>query len=157
MLNVMQSAIRAAAQMGGLSEDTLLGGNQSREVVIWRDRAMATAKALKPALSLPQLGRACGGRHHTTVMSALRREAARMTLDPAEPEIMARLAARVRASAAMILTPEAAAGDGVSPGQAMSALDTEIARLELRLQALRTARAGLSGGTEPGEPHAPSS
>ena len=59
----------AVACAYGLSSETLLGRDRTREVALPRQIAMYLMRE-EANISLPQIGEALGGRDHTTVMYA---------------------------------------------------------------------------------------
>jgi hypothetical protein len=63
--------IRAVADEHKVSVDELVGHGRERWVVGPRHAAMVAVRT-QTGLSLPQIGRLFGGRHHTTVMDAIR-------------------------------------------------------------------------------------
>lgn len=64
--------IDAAANLFGVSIGDILGPRRHRHVVRARQVAMFVCRDLTD-LSYPQLGTAFGGRHHTTVLDAVRK------------------------------------------------------------------------------------
>jgi chromosomal replication initiator protein len=74
----------------GLSMDDLLSSSRAAPVAWPRQVAMYLARELTEQ-TLPAIGRAFGGRNHTTVMHACRRTAERMATDPDAYDIVRRL------------------------------------------------------------------
>jgi chromosomal replication initiator protein len=64
-------AVRAIAQHYGLTADDIVGRKQPRALAIPRREAMWVARAAT-GLSLPQIGAAFGGRHHTSILEGCR-------------------------------------------------------------------------------------
>jgi chromosomal replication initiator protein len=79
------------AEAFGISVDALLSTSRAGAVAWPRQVAMYLARELT-AQSLPAIGRAFGGRNHTTVMHACKRTAERIAGDPADFEAVRRLA-----------------------------------------------------------------
>lgn len=63
------AVLEVAAAVSGYSVEDLVGRHRGRRLAIWRNAAMLAARRLTSA-SYPEIGRAFGGRDHTTVMSA---------------------------------------------------------------------------------------
>ena len=74
----------------GLTLEQLLSSNRSAPVAWPRQVAMYLARELTDQ-TLPAIGRAFGGRNHTTVMHACRRTAERIAADPEASETVRRL------------------------------------------------------------------
>jgi chromosomal replication initiator protein len=74
----------------GVSLEQLLSSNRSAPVAWPRQVAMYLARELTDQ-TLPAIGRAFGGRNHTTVMHACRRTAERIAADPEASETVRRL------------------------------------------------------------------
>ena len=74
----------------GVSLDQLLSSSRAAPVAWPRQVAMYLARELTDQ-TLPAIGRAFGGRNHTTVMHACRRTAERIAEDPAAYETVRRL------------------------------------------------------------------
>lgn len=74
----------------GISMDQLLSTSRAQPVAWPRQLAMYLARELTDA-TLPAIGRAFGGRNHTTVLHACRRTAERMAADRATYETVRRL------------------------------------------------------------------
>ena len=74
----------------GLSLEELLSTSRAAPVAWPRQIAMYLARELTDQ-TLPAIGRAFGGRNHTTVMHACRRTAERMAADPEAYDIVRRL------------------------------------------------------------------
>jgi chromosomal replication initiator protein len=74
----------------GVSMQQLLSASRAAPVAWPRQVAMYLARELTDQ-TLPAIGRAFGGRNHTTVMHACRRTAARMAEDPEAYEAVRRL------------------------------------------------------------------
>jgi chromosomal replication initiator protein len=79
----------------GLSLDDLLSTSRAAPVAWPRQVAMYLARELTDQ-TLPAIGRAFGGRNHTTVMHACRRTAERMASDPEAYDTVRRLTAELR-------------------------------------------------------------
>ena len=79
--------IRIVAAHFGLKPTQLKSKNNSREIALPRQIAMYACKQLT-RLSLPQIGRDFGGKHHTTVLHSIRKIE---TLKRKNPEILATL------------------------------------------------------------------
>jgi chromosomal replication initiator protein len=71
----------AAAQLFGLTTEQLLSRSRAERVAWPRQLAMYLSRELTDH-SLPSIGRAFGGRDHTTVLSACRRATERIASDP---------------------------------------------------------------------------
>jgi chromosomal replication initiator protein len=71
----------AACKRFGVSPQELISSTRSARVALPRQAAMYLARELT-AQSLPAIGRAFGGRDHTTVIHALRRTEKRLVSDP---------------------------------------------------------------------------
>src|SRR5690606_2594705 len=56
-----------------ISYDDLLGPRRTRHLVDYRHYATLCVWALRPDMSLPNIGKHLGGRDHTTVLHAIRR------------------------------------------------------------------------------------
>jgi chromosomal replication initiator protein len=78
----------------GLSMDQLLSTSRAAPVAWPRQVAMYLARELTDQ-TLPAIGRAFGGRNHTTVMHAVRRTAERMATDPEAYDTVRRLTAEL--------------------------------------------------------------
>jgi chromosomal replication initiator protein len=74
----------------GISMEQLLSNSRAQPVAWPRQLAMYLARELTDA-TLPAIGRAFGGRNHTTVMHACKRTAERMAADPQTYETVRRL------------------------------------------------------------------
>jgi chromosomal replication initiator protein len=74
----------------GLSMDDLLSASRAAPVAWPRQVAMYLSRELTDQ-TLPAIGRAFGGRNHTTVMHACRRTAERITTDRDAYDIVRRL------------------------------------------------------------------
>jgi len=83
------------AQAYALSTEELLGEDRSARVVWPRQLAMFLAREHTGA-TFPALGRAFGGRNHTTVMNACRRAADRIAADAEVSQTVRRLTDRLR-------------------------------------------------------------
>jgi len=90
--------ITACCQAAGISVAAFLSAGRCQEFMLVRCAAALLARELTTA-SLPKVGRAFGGRDHTTVMNQLRRAEERRH----DPEFVALLAA---ARAQLNLNPE---------------------------------------------------
>jgi chromosomal replication initiator protein len=82
-------------QAFGISIDDLLSTNRAAPVAWPRQVAMYLARELTDA-TLPAIGRAFGGRNHTTVLHAYRRTAERIAADPDAFEAVRRLTADLK-------------------------------------------------------------
>jgi chromosomal replication initiator protein len=78
----------------GVSMDQLLSPSRAAPVAWPRQVAMYLARELTDQ-TLPAIGRAFGGRNHTTVMHAVRRTAERMAADPEAYDTVRRLTAEL--------------------------------------------------------------
>ncbi len=85
------------------SYEDIIGHRQIREMANYRHYAILCAWALRPDQSLPQLGKAIGGRDHTTILHAKdrfgfanRQEAAAFIQRCGREAIMARLPKHIR-------------------------------------------------------------
>ena len=78
----------------GVSMDALLSHNRAAPVAWPRQVAMYLARELTDQ-TLPAIGKAFGGRNHTTVMHACRRTAERIAADPDAYETVRRLTERL--------------------------------------------------------------
>lgn len=65
--------IEIIAILADIQPDAMKGYRRSRRIAWPRQVAMALVKQAVPKMSLPQIGRAFGGKDHTTVMHALKR------------------------------------------------------------------------------------
>jgi chromosomal replication initiator protein len=74
----------------GISTQELLSARRSAQVALARQVAMYLARELTDA-TLPAIGRAFGGRNHTTVLHACRRTAERIASDPEAYDAVRRL------------------------------------------------------------------
>ncbi len=83
------------AEAFGLTREELLSASRAARVAWPRQVAMYLAREHTEE-SLPALGRAFGGRGHTTVMHAWRRAGERLATDPEAFEVVHRLSARLR-------------------------------------------------------------
>ena len=81
----------------GLSLELLLSSNRTAPVAWPRQVAMYLARELTDQ-TLPAIGRAFGGRNHTTVMHACKRAAERIAADPDAYETVRRLTDRLASS-----------------------------------------------------------
>ena len=81
----------------GVSVEQLVSSNRTAPVAWPRQVAMYLARELTD-LTLPAIGRAFGGRNHTTVMHACRRTAERIVSDPEACEAVRRLTERLGSS-----------------------------------------------------------
>jgi len=79
----------------GVSIDDLLSTNRAAPVAWPRQVAMYLARELTDA-TLPAIGRAFGGRNHTTVLHAYRRTAERIAADPDAFDAVRRLTAELK-------------------------------------------------------------
>ena len=57
----------------GFTYEELLSSLRTREMVKCRDEAILEVKQRKPEMSLPSIGRAFGGRDHTSILHSLRK------------------------------------------------------------------------------------
>jgi chromosomal replication initiator protein len=81
----------------GISMEQLLSHSRAQPIAWPRQVAMYLARELTDA-TLPQIGRAFGGRNHTTVLHACMRTAERMAADPETYETVRRLTDEVRSN-----------------------------------------------------------
>ena len=81
----------------GISIDELLSSSRSAPVAWPRQVAMYLARELTDQ-TLPAIGRAFGGRNHTTVLHACRRTAERIAADPEAQEVVRELTERLGAT-----------------------------------------------------------
>ncbi|NNM75031.1 helix-turn-helix domain-containing protein [Enterovirga aerilata] len=65
--------IARVAREHGLTAADITGRSQTAPMIRARFAAVAEVRRIRPDLSLPQIGRAFGGRDHTTILSALRK------------------------------------------------------------------------------------
>jgi chromosomal replication initiator protein len=86
---------RRICEAFGLSMEDLLSASRAAPVAWPRQVAMYLARELTDQ-TLPAIGRAFGGRNHTTVMHACRRTAERMASDPAVYDTVRRLTEELR-------------------------------------------------------------
>ena len=77
----LRRVIAATARLHGLSAADLTGPSRRRQVAQARGMAMYLARTLT-AQSLQAIGRACGGRDHTTVLHGIRVTEGRRARDP---------------------------------------------------------------------------
>ena len=82
-----EMVIRVVASHFGLKPAQLKSKNNSRQIALPRQIAMYACKQIT-SLSLPQIGRDFGGKHHTTVLHSIRKIE---TLKLKDPEILAAL------------------------------------------------------------------
>jgi chromosomal replication initiator protein len=87
ILNRMDIVQRAVAAKFRVTIPELKSIRQGNRIVIPRQLAMFICKEMT-SKSLPEIGRAFGGRHHTTVMHALARVEQRVAADPAFAKIV---------------------------------------------------------------------
>lgn len=93
--DLVARTLATAGAVFGLSADELSGPDRSRHTV--HARQVAAYLLRKGGLSFPAIGRALGGRDHTTVMHAVTRLCARMAESPALRATVEELADRVGA------------------------------------------------------------
>jgi chromosomal replication initiator protein len=74
---------KAVAERYGIKPAQLREKSNRKEIVVPRQVAMYLVKELTPA-SLPEIGRAFGGKHHTTVIHSINRIA---ELKPSDPDL----------------------------------------------------------------------
>ena len=86
---------RATCEAFGISHDELLSAARAQRLAWPRQVAMYLARELTDQ-TLPAIGRAFGGRDHTTVMHACRRTAERIASDPEANEVVRDLTERLR-------------------------------------------------------------
>ncbi len=86
---------RATCEAFGISRDELLSTKRAQRLAWPRQVAMYLARELTDQ-TLPAIGRAFGGRDHTTVMHACRRTAERIAADPEANAIVRDLTERLR-------------------------------------------------------------
>lgn len=77
----IDSIQKAVAEKFGVKPTLLKEKSNRHEIVLPRQVAMFLAKELTPA-SLPEIGRAFGGKHHTTVIHSIRKIDAQRVTDP---------------------------------------------------------------------------
>jgi chromosomal replication initiator protein len=77
----IDSIQKAVAERYGIKAIQLKEKSNRKEVVMPRQVAMFLVKELTPA-SLPEIGRAFGGKHHTTVIHSIRKIEQQRTCDP---------------------------------------------------------------------------
>jgi chromosomal replication initiator protein len=87
---------RQTADAFGISVEQLVSASRAGAVAWPRQLAMYLARELT-GQTLPAIGRAFGGRNHTTVLHAYRRTAERIASDPKAFEIVQRLTASLNA------------------------------------------------------------
>lgn len=63
--------IRVVAQRYGVTPRAILGPCRAARISLFRAMAMYLARTLVAGASYPALGRDFGGRHHTTIMTAV--------------------------------------------------------------------------------------
>lgn len=73
-----QHLIGDYARPYGFTVDQITSHACGRRLTMIRHGAFSEVERAKPMLSLPRLGRAFGGRHHTTILGGIRRHQARM-------------------------------------------------------------------------------
>ncbi|MGL6073279.1 MAG: helix-turn-helix domain-containing protein [Fimbriiglobus sp.] len=78
----MPELLKRVAKHYGISRQELLGSSRRRDVLVPRQVLMYLAREMT-RLSFPQIGEACGGRDHTTVMHAWRKISEDAKTDPA--------------------------------------------------------------------------
>lgn len=69
----VRQIILEVAQEFGVPAAVITGINRSRRVVAVRHEAIYRARMERPDLSLPQIGKAFGGRDHTTILHAIKK------------------------------------------------------------------------------------
>ena len=89
---------RRICQAFDISLDDLVSASRAQSVAWPRQVAMYLTRELTDA-TLPAIGRAFGGRNHTTVLHACRRTAARIAEDPAAYDTVQRLHTELRGDA----------------------------------------------------------
>jgi chromosomal replication initiator protein len=89
---------RRICQAFDISIDDLVSPSRAQSVAWPRQVAMYLTRELTDA-TLPAIGRAFGGRNHTTVLHACRRTAARIAEDPAAYDTVQRLHTELRGDA----------------------------------------------------------
>ena len=77
----IEAVQKAVAERYGIKPSQLREKSNRREIVLPRQVAMYVAKELTKA-SLPEIGRAFGGKHHTTVIHSIARTAEQKANDP---------------------------------------------------------------------------
>jgi chromosomal replication initiator protein len=88
---------QATSERLGVSPDALRSPDRTARVAWARQVAMYLARELTDA-TLPAIGKAFGGRNHTTVLHACRRASERIAADGEASELVQRLAADLRGS-----------------------------------------------------------
>ena len=85
----------ATCEAFGITREDLVSPSRRAQLAWPRQVAMYLARELTDQ-TLPAIGRAFGGRNHTTVMHACRRTAERMASDPEAYDTVRRLTAELR-------------------------------------------------------------
>lgn len=78
-----RAVVEYVAKRHGVSLGEITGRRVLRSIARPRQIAMYVIREACPHLSLPQIGRALGGRDHTTVIHAVRKVESLMAADPA--------------------------------------------------------------------------
>lgn len=89
VVDVIREAV-SQARLPGVSELSLIGGSQRRNVVIVRRRVIAALVHLRPAMTLAKIARSLC-KDNSSVSAALRRENELAISDPAEAQALQRL------------------------------------------------------------------
>ena len=90
----VQSIQESVAQAYGITVDELVSGGRSARIAWPRQVAMYLCRE-HTSQSLPAIGRAFGGRDHSTVMYANRKAAERLARDREQAEIVRRLTEQI--------------------------------------------------------------
>ncbi len=118
----IEAAIAAVAQVYDLRAKDLKAGRRRRSVAWPRAVAMAVTRAVTSA-SYPEIAEAFGGRHHTTVISAVKRVSRRSEEDPAVRAEVSRAEEAARSEIGKLSSPAPAidpAIAGTPPASATS-------------------------------------
>ena len=71
--SVVEIITEVLADYPGITIDDLKGPRRSRKLIVPRHIAMYEVHKQRPDLSYPQIGRAFGGRDHTSILSAVKK------------------------------------------------------------------------------------
>jgi chromosomal replication initiator protein len=94
-VNTVQEIQAATCQRLGISPEALSSSDRTARVAWARQVAMYLSRELTDA-TLPAIGRAFGGRNHSTVLHACRRATARITSDAEAHELVRSLTAQLQ-------------------------------------------------------------